>query len=224
MSRHLQFAVIGLGRFGSRVALGLFEQGHDVVALDSKSDAVQEIGDGVTTAVCGDATRNDVLSAAAVDDMDTVVVAIGDDIEASVLVTALLSQRGCRHIVARASTDLHARILEMVGAHEVVYPERELAVRLVRSLASPSIHEYVPIEGDLEFVQMSVPSSFVGHSLAELDVRNKYNATVVAVQTRDEPDGPARTIVPPANYVFDADDTMWIVGHRAHLQRIEALA
>ncbi|MCD6351026.1 MAG: TrkA family potassium uptake protein [Armatimonadetes bacterium] len=223
MPQTLQFAVIGLGRFGSRVARGLYQQGHDVVAVDSNPDAVQEISDGVTTALCGDATRDDVLTSVGVDEMDTVVVAIGDNVEASILVTGLLSQRGCRRIVARASTDLHARILEMVGAHEVVYPERELARRLVRSLSSPNVREYVPIQGNLEFVQMTVPAQFVGHSLAELDVRNKYRATVVAVQRAKDEEGNRETLVPHADYVFQPDDMMWVVGHEPDLRRLESL-
>ncbi len=221
MKQPLQFVVIGLGRFGMRVATGLYQQGHDVVAVDSSREAVEDVQDQVSTALCGDATREEVLTKAGVDEADTVIVAIGDDVEASILVTGLLSQRKCRRIVARASTDLHARILEMVGAHEVVYPERELATRLVRSLGSPSIREYVPLEGDLEFVHMSVPPSFVGHTLRELDVRNKYRATVVAVSTKSPRTGETITIVPDAEYEFLPEDTMWVVGHTADLHRLE---
>ncbi len=224
MNRRLQFAVIGLGRFGSRVAEGLYQQGHDVIAVDVSREAVEENSDRVTAAICGDATRPDVLASIGASEMDTVIVAIGDDIEASVLVTGLLSQGGCKKIVARASTDLHARILEMIGAHEVIYPEREMAIRLVRSLASPTIRDYVPIEEDLEFVQMTVPPAFVGKSLGQLDLRRKYNVTVVAVHTTDAESGAAKTVVPTAEYVFLAQDTMWVVGHRHDLEKIEALS
>ncbi len=222
MRQPLQFAVIGLGRFGARVAAGLYEQGHDVVAIDKEQQAVDQIRDQVTTAICGDTTHRATLEAAGISEMDTVVVAIGDDVEASILTTALVKQMGCRHVVARASTDLHAEILKLVGAHEVVYPEHDVAIRLTRKLASPLIDAYVPLEGDLEFVHISVPESFIGHSLSELQVRRKHKVTVVAVHTTDE-NGQPTIILPSASYVFKKGDTAWVVGHEADLRRFEQI-
>lgn len=222
MRQPLQFAVIGLGRFGSRVATALYDEGHDVVAIDKDEHLVDQIRDKVTAAICGDSTDPQTLEAAGVADMDTVVVAIGNDVEASILTTALVAQSGCKRVVARASSDLHVQILKLVGAHQVIYPEQDAAVRLARALASPLIDVYVPLERDLEFVHMPLPRQFVGKSLADLEIRRKYNVTVVAVHTTDE-DGNPTVILPSAAYVFKDGDTAWVVGHEPDLRRFEDL-
>ena len=131
-----QYAVIGLGRFGSRVAAGLYNAGAEVIAIDTDPHNVDAVKADVTTAVTMDATSKDALRSLALDELDAVVVAIGRDTEASILVTALLRELGCKRIVARAGSNLHADILRRVGATQVVYPEDDIAAGLVRSLAS----------------------------------------------------------------------------------------
>ena len=217
MARMQQFCVIGLGRFGTRVATGLSEQGHDVVAMDTDPARVQQIRDHVTTAVVADATNEQALRELNVHRMDVVVVAIGRDIEASILVTALLKQIGCRRIVARASTDLHRRILHMVGADEVVYPEQEVAHRMVLSLSQPRLREFIQAGPQLEFVQLEVPRRFQGKTLAELDVRRNYGVNIVAVI----PKGSDHAVTAEPQTRLSEGDVIWVAGPP---EAVEALA
>lgn len=223
MRRTQQFGVIGLGRFGARVATGLYERGVEVIAVDSDPARVDAVKNAVTTAVALDATNREALEALALHDLDAVIVGIGRDIEASILVTALLQELGCRLIVARAGNDLHADILSRVGATRVVYPEDDVADRVVRLLTSPHVVDLVELEGDIEFAIVEVPRSFVGRSLRELELRNRYGLTVVAVRRAEEPDGASTVLVPGPDDQFTRGDLIYVVGDEQSIARIEQL-
>ncbi len=219
-----QYAVIGLGRFGSRVAAGLYNAGAEVIAIDTDPHNVDAVKADVTTAVTMDATSKDALRSLALDELDAVVVAIGRDTEASILVTALLRELGCKRIVARAGSNLHADILRRVGATQVVYPEDDIAAGLVRSLASPRVIDLVELEGDLDFALLRIPDSFVGKSLRELELRNRYGLTVVALRTVDEETLEPRLVMPGPDDTLRAGDQMYVVGSEDALERIDQLS
>ncbi len=218
-----QFAVIGLGRFGQRVATGLYEMGAEVLAIDSDAAKVAEIKQEVTAAVCLNTTHEDALGSLGVDEMDAVVVAIGRDVQASILTTALLQQAGCPYIVARASNELHAQILGLVGADRVIYPEDEAARRLVRGLASPHILDQVDLEGDIELAVLTAPRSFCGKSLTELSLRQTFTVNVVAIRTAETDTQAATTIFPDAQYVLQPGDRLYVVGPAEGLRRLDGL-
>jgi len=206
-----QFAVIGLGRFGGRVAAGLYQHGAEVVAIDSDPEKVEAIKGSVSTAICMDAADETELAQLNVPELDAIVVAIGRDVEASILITALLKQLGGRVVISRASTNLQARILDLVGATGVIYPEEDIAARLVRSIISPHIVDHIELEGDIDFALLKAPSSFVGKSLLELEIRQRYSITVVAVRPAGaKKDEPAQ--VPSADYVVRDGDLLYVVG------------
>jgi len=170
--------------------------GAEVLAIDSDAAKVAEIKQEVTAAVCLNTTHEDALGSLGVDEMDAVVVAIGRDVQASILTTALLQQAGCPYIVARASNELHAQILGLVGADRVIYPEDEAARRLVRGLASPHILDQVDLEGDIELAVLTAPRSFCGKSLTELSLRQTFTVNVVAIRTAETDTQAATTIFP----------------------------
>jgi len=223
MRRTGQFGVIGLGRFGTRVAAGLYDNGAEVIAIDADPANVDGVKGDVTNSVVLDATNKDALRSLALNELDAVVVAIGRDTEASILVTALLRELGCNKIVARAGNDLHADILNRVGATRVVYPEDEVAAGLVRSLTSPHVIDLVELEGDIDFALLAIPESFVGSTLRGLDLRAKYNLTVVALRTTDPETLEPAVVVPGPDDKLQAGDRMYVVGNHESFERIDQL-
>lgn len=212
-----QFAVIGLGRFGTTIARELYEAGAEVAAVDQSEQVVEAIKNHVTTALAMNATRPEALATLAIASFDAVIVAMGKEVEASILVTALLRQQGAHQIVARASSELHAQILRLVGADEVVYPEHDVAMRVASRLLSPTLVDRVELGGALELAVLGVPSRFVGHSLRQLRLRNRYGVTVLAVHPAGQ-DGDIHA--PEADYVFAEEDRIYIVGAEDRIQSL----
>lgn len=178
-----QIAVIGLGVFGSEVALSLMKRDFTVLAIDENQEIIESIKEQVTQAMILDTTQEQALLEAGIQEMDTVVVAIGTGhLENSILTTALLRQIGVKHIIARAANKLHERILRQVGAHEIVNPEREMGVKIANKIAQPGFLEMFSLTDDVCVVELPVPESFVGHTLEELNVRKRFNINVLGVQ------------------------------------------
>lgn len=176
------FVVIGLGMFGRAVALGIAREGRTVLAIDINQDEVNRMAADLDAVVQADATDETVLRELRLERLSCAVVAIGaDSMEASILATALLRQIGVPHIVARSLSDLHARVLRAVGAHEVVSPEGEVGQRLAHRLSHPNIIDRFDLGDNAEISEVEVPVQFVGKSLVELDVRRRYDLTVVAI-------------------------------------------
>jgi trk system potassium uptake protein TrkA len=191
--------------------------------VDADEGKVGEIKQEVTSAVCMNAANEEALASLGVEGLDAVVVAIGRDVEASLLITALLKQYGCQRTIARASNGLHARILQMLGADRVIYPEVDEARRLVRVLTSPHILDQIYLEGDVEFALLQTPDSFLGKSLRELALRQKYSTTVVAVRTVGTDTEPPQMLFPDADYVMQEGDQIYVVGSQEGLRRLDAM-
>jgi len=208
-----QFGIIGLGRFGSYLARTLAEQGQEVVAVDRSEKAVEEISSVVSQAVVADATRKETLEHLGFDKMDTVVVAIGS-LAQSVLVTLFLKELGARHIIAKALNEEGAKILSLIGAHRVIIPERDSAIRLARSLVMPNFLDFLPLLPDFYITEVKPPPDFVGRSLKELDLRRKYRVYVIGVKRAF---ADQIQLLPPADYVIERDDILYLVGHQKDL-------
>ena len=218
-----QFAVIGLGRFGSRVAIGLYQEGADVVAVDVNEELVDEIKNLVTTAIVMDATDEKALATLQPDGLSGVIVAIGKDVEASILITAVLSEMNAPKIMSRASNELQARILRLVGADAVIYPEDDMATRLVRNLVSPLILDQIELYENTVLAQVVVPDSFVGSSLRELDLRAAHGLNVVTIKAARPPEPkaphpPMADNVPNPDYRLQTADTLVVVGDPVRLR------
>ncbi|TNE49934.1 MAG: TrkA family potassium uptake protein [Deltaproteobacteria bacterium] len=178
-----RYFVIGLGQFGYHLALSLSQTGAEVVALDTKMDIIEQIKDEVSQAVCVDASREENLRALSIDKDDIGLVTIGeDDLENSILATAILAQLKCKRIVARATNDLHAKILRIVGAHEVVNPERDLAERIAQRIVQRGLVDLIPLSGDYAMSEIIAPRQFVGQTLTGLNLRQTYGVNVIAIK------------------------------------------
>lgn len=178
-----EYAVIGLGRFGWSVATTLARHGQPVLGIDSDPALVQSISAELDAAVHCDTTDEASLAELHLERAACVIVAIGaEHKDASILTTALLRQSGVPRIIARATTALHGRVLLAVGAHEIVNPEHEMGERIARRLSRPSIIEQIPLGEGADLAEIEVPEAFVGRTLVELDVRKRFDASVVAIR------------------------------------------
>ncbi len=212
-----QFAVIGLGNFGHYLARALCAKGHEVMAIDRDPQKVQAIKDLITQAVVADATDREVLETLGLRNMDTAVVAIGTDINNSVLATLHLRDVGVQHIVAMAISEPHGRILEKIGASEVVFPERDLATSLAEKLHNPNMLDYMPFSPDYSIVELAPPKGFVGRPLRDLDLINRYGVQVVAVKELI-PD--RLNMIPTGNFVVKDSDILILLGPNKSLERL----
>ncbi|HPW18647.1 MAG TPA: TrkA family potassium uptake protein [Candidatus Aminicenantes bacterium] len=215
----MKIAVIGLGSFGSQIAKSLADSGHEVMAIDVDRARVDEAKAGVPFAIVMNAADKESLQAMGMQDMDIAVVSIGPAMEPSILAVHYLSQLGVRRIVAKALSEDHAQILEAVGATEVVYPERDMAVKTARRLVYPNVLEYVEVTAGVQIQELAAPASFIGRSLRDLDLINRFGVQVLAVREIV----PERlTYVPKADFVVKESDILIVMGEEAKLKRIDA--
>lgn len=212
------FVVIGLGLFGSCVARQVCALGGEVLAIDTNQDLVQQLAGDVTNAVTADAQDKDVLKALGAGDCDCAVVAIGDDLGASVLTTMNLKELGVPYIVCKAHDETHRRVLEKLGADKVVIPEKEVAERMAHSLISPNVLEYIELSDDFGIVEVPAPGSWAGKSIKDLNVRAKLGVNIIAVESGDKVN-----VSPGADYVIQKSDVMVILGDYDALAVVQKL-
>jgi trk system potassium uptake protein TrkA len=211
-----KFAIIGLGRFGSTVAIYLAELGYEVLAVDEKAQRVQDVAHAVTHAVMADSTDEEAMSALGIRNFDVVVIAIGQDIQSSILTTLILKDLGVPYIIVKAQNELHGKVLNKIGADKVVFPERDMGLRVAHHLISTNILEHIELSAGFSIVEMKIPSSMVGKNLKQLDIRLKYNCNVLAVKRNGE-----MNITPRADEPLVPDDLLIIVGKNEQLTKME---
>jgi len=217
-NKNKQFAVIGLGRFGSSIATTLFKLGYEVLAIDSDEEQVQKSSELVTHVIQADTTDENTLKALGIRNFDVVVVAIGEDIQANVLTTLLLKDLGVKYIVAKARNELHGKMLAKIGADRVVYPERDMGLRVAHNLVATNVLEYIELSPDLSVAEITAPKILIGKSLAEANLRVKYEINVVAIK-REE----TLIIPPPPDEKIQVEDILIFVGKTAGIQHMEEL-
>ena len=214
-----RYAVIGLGKFGSTVVRTLHERGHEVVAIDRDRGRVQEVRDTSTQAIEANCTDQDTLRALGLQDADAVVVSLGEQMDASILVTLYLKELGLREIVVKAVSEDHGKILHLIGATEIVHPERDTARRVARGLGLRSIVEYLPLAADSSLVEVQVPAEFLGKTLAELEIRKRYQVLVVAIKR-----GEGLVIATGGDERLLPGDILVLVGKDSDLDKVGRLA
>jgi trk system potassium uptake protein TrkA len=212
-----QFAIIGLGTFGYYLATRLYEKGHDILAMDKDPTLVQKIKDSVSQAVVADAADPRTVESLFIKEMDAAVVCIGTDISASILVTLNLKDIGIQKIYAKAITDSHGRILRKVGADEILFPERDLAVSLAEKLHNPSVLDYLPFLEGYSIIELSPPKGFPGKELKALDLINRYGVQVLAVKKAVS--GQFK-MIPTGTYVLKDDEALILLGPNDALDSI----
>ncbi len=210
--------VIGLGIFGSQLARQLYENGMEVIAIDKNRDVVQRIKDYSTKAVVADASDKEVLESIGIAPDDVAVISFGEDLSASTLLTLHLRELKVRTIIVKAPNEDYRRILLKVGATEAIIPEREMANKVAKSIISPNVLEYLPISEDYTIVELAPPANFIGKSLAELDLRKKYNLQVIAI--RDVLSDKMH-LVPRASAVIKDSDVLVIIGREEDIRNVK---
>lgn len=215
-----RFAVIGLGNFGFHIAKALFEDGNEVLAIDSDKSRVQAIDPYSTEAIVLDATDNESLKSLQLQDMDGVIVSTGTKISISILICLHLHEIGVKKILAKALDDDHAKILKRVGATEIIHPERDMALRVSRSLSRPNILDFIPLAEEYDLVQVGPPEAFIGKSLRDLNLRAKYNVHVIAIKELVPENF---QLVPPAGFVIKDSDILIMLGKSEDIRRIKGL-
>lgn len=205
----MRFTVIGLGSFGSYLAKTLYEKGHEVLVIDKDKGKVEEAEDFSSQAVWMDSADKESLKALGVQDMDVVVVSLGPEMEPSILTVLYLHELGVNRILAKALSPDHGKILEAIGATEVIYPERDMAVRLAQRLSSRNVLEYLPLAENISIQEIVPPEAFIGKKLRDLDLTNRYRVQVIAVRQLV----PDRLIfIPGADFVVKDSDVLVVMG------------
>ncbi|MBI4264172.1 MAG: TrkA family potassium uptake protein [Acidobacteria bacterium] len=206
------------------MATALGELGQDVIGVDGDEDKVRELADAISQAIQLDATDERALRAAGLQDVDVAVVSIGENIESSLLVVMQLRELGVKTIVAKAVTPLHGKILEKLGVSRVIFPEREMAVRVAHSLALPNAIDYIELSKDFSIVEVPAPEAFVGKTLKQLELRPRYGLTLVAIKRQSHPGGPVVTnITPSAEEMIKEGDVLALLGSTERLTELDAL-
>ncbi len=212
------YVVVGLGRFGYETARQLSRLGCEVLAIDLKSDLIQQISNDVTHAVVGDSRDKEVLRTLGVGEFDCAVIAIGDDLATSVLVTMNMKELGVPYLVCKAYDDTHRQVLKKLGADRVVIPEQENAARLAKSLSSTNLLDYIELSEEYSIVELPAPRSWVGKTLKELNVRARLGVNILAVRRDSKMD-----VSPAADFSFRDGDVVVVLGDTKALDTIQKL-
>jgi len=213
-----QFAIIGIGNFGYYLGRHLYEKGHEVIALDITKAQVQKVKDIVSQAVVVDATDREALEALGISHVDAAVVCIGTRMQASILATLHLKELGLKNILAKATSEEHGRILRKVGANEILFPEKDLAIGVASRLDNPNMLDYLPFIEGYSIVELAPPKDFVGKTLRELNLINRFGIQVLAVK-EIIPKG--LTLIPKADFQVKDSDALIVLGPDETLEKFQ---
>ena len=216
--KNKQFAVIGLGRFGTSVANTLYEMGYEVLAVDNDENRIQDFSDQVTHVIQADTTDEEALIALGIRNFDVVIVAIGENVQANTLTALQVKEMGVPYVVAKASNNLHGKLLQKIGVDRVVYPERDMGRRVAHNLVANSVLDYIELSPDFSIVEVEVPQKLQGKTLLETDLRSKYEINVVAIKRDTE-----LIVSPPPTERFAQDDIIVVVGSRKGIEKLEEM-
>lgn len=212
------YIVIGLGRFGAEVARKLCELGCEVLAMDIRSDLVNQVANDVTHAVTGNAQDKEVLRALGASNFDCAIIAIGEDLAASVLIAMNLKELGVPYVVCKAHDETHRRVMKKLGVDRVVIPENEVAGKLARSLSSHNVLDYIELSEEYGILEVPAPGNWVGKTILELNVRAKLGVNIIAVKNDTK-----TNVAPPANYRIAEGDIMVVLGDNKALEAVQKL-
>ncbi|MEW9108869.1 potassium channel family protein [Cytobacillus gottheilii] len=211
-----EFAVIGLGRFGSSICKALAEEGMEVMAIDMDEDRVNEFSMIASHAVVGDTTDETVIKSLGIRNFDHVIVAIGDNIQASILTTLILKEAGVKKITVKAQNDYHEKVLSKIGADFIIHPERDMGRRIAHKLVSNNVLDYLELSDEHSIVEIVANERISGHTIIDLDIRAKYGINIVAIKRREE-----IIVSPQANEKIQYNDIMIVIGADIDINRFE---
>ncbi len=211
-----QFVAIGCGRFGSSLALKLMEMGAEVMVIDKNEEVIQNIADKVTYAVQADVTDENTLKSLGIRNFDVAVISIGADIQSSILVTLVAKEVGIKYIVAKAQNESHSKVLYKIGADRVVFPEREMGVRIAKNLVSDNILDYIELAPDYSIMEILALEEWHGRSLKDINMRGTYGINVMAIKQ-----GEMINIAVGPDDLIKEEDVLVVIGHNDDLKKIE---
>jgi len=211
-----EFVVIGLGRFGGSICKTLIEQGMEVLVMDRDEARIDEFASIATHAVIADSTDETVLKSLGIRNFDHVIVAIGADIQASILTTLMLKEIGVKRVTVKAQNDYHAKVLRKIGADNVVHPERDMGKRIAHNIVSKSILDYIELSDKYSLVEIASNYHLAGHSILDLNIRAKYGITIVAIRR-----GSTIIVSPQAGDIIEREDVLIVIGAVEDINRFE---
>ncbi len=218
MANTQEFAVIGLGRFGVSLAHKLTELGHNVLGIDKDYALVQTIADDIAQAVSLDAANEMALKAAGIAAFNTVIVAIGEDFEANLLITSALKSVGVKHVICKTNTDRQRAILLRIGADQVIQPERDRGERLAMELSVPTMLEHVPMGAHHSIAEIKLPKRYESQSLAQSNLRQRYGLSVLVIRRED-----TLIVAPPSNAILQKGDVLVVLGENDSIAKVSDL-
>ena len=214
-----QFVVIGCGRFGSSIAKTLYNLGHEVLAIDADEEKVQDIAEEVTHAVQADVTDENVLTELGIRNFDVVIVSIGSNYEASIMATLIAKELGVKRVIAKAHDALHGKVLSKIGADRIIYPERDMGVRVAHNLVSSNILDFIELSSDYSILEITALDQWADKTLKELALPTKYGINVMAIKR-----GKRINVSPYADDVIDKGDILVVIGSTEDIKKIEKSA
>ncbi|MDX8359918.1 TrkA family potassium uptake protein [Cytobacillus sp. IB215316] len=211
-----EFAVIGLGRFGGSICKSLSEQGMEVLAFDIDEDKVNEYANIASHAVIGDSTDESILKNLGIRNFDHVIIAIGDNIQASILTTLILKELGVENITVKAQNDYHEKVLSKIGADQIVHPERDMGRRIAHNIISNNVLDYLELSDEHSIVEIVASENIDGNSLIDLDIRAQYGINIVAIKR-----GKEIIVSPQATENIHEGDILIVIGADTDINRFE---
>ena len=213
--KHKTIAVIGLGQFGSTVAKMLASMDHEVLGVDTDPEVVQKISPFITHAIVADTTDGEAIKALALSQFDIVIVAIGDNVQANLMTSMLLKEMNMPYVVSKAESDLQGKMLKKMGVDMVIYPEYDVAQRLVQSLTRDYVMDYLQLSKNISLIEIKMPSFMVGTCLKDSNLREKYNLNAVGVRRGEDLEVPPNPIT-----ILGEDDKLLVIGNNSDLDAL----
>lgn len=215
-----RFAVIGLGNFGFYVTKTLFEEGHEVIAIDKNRDRIQSIDQYSTEAIVLDASNKDSLKSLGLEEMDGVIVCTGTKISESIIICHYLHEMNVKKILVKAFDDDHAIILNRIGATDIIFPERDMAKRVARNLSRPNVLDFIPLSDQFDLIQIEPPKEFIGKTIRELNLRAKYNVHIIAIKQKDSEEF---ILIPQPEFSISDTSILVLLGKSTDIKKVKAI-
>ncbi|MDE5051350.1 TrkA family potassium uptake protein [Niallia taxi] len=211
-----EFAVIGLGRFGGSICKELMELGMEVMVIDKNEERVNEYANIVSHAVVGNSVDENVLKSLGIRNFEHVIVAIGDDIQASILTTLILKEMGVNNITVKAQNDYHEKVLKKIGADSIIHPERDMGKRIAHNIVSNNVLDYLELSDEHSIVEIKASNRLAGRTMVDLDIRARYGITIVAIKREND-----IIVSPQANEPIEENDILIVIGADSDINRFE---